>query len=466
MAVTAAAPLPSAGSSPWVASVLSSHFLPLASAAAGADIPLWLVAPFALLLLLIATMPLAPDALKHRWERFYPHVAIGLGGLVVGYYLVAIPGGGATALHTAHEYISFICLIGALFVAAGGIHLKVRGEATPLGNVVFLAVAAVLANFVGTTGASMVLIRPYIRMNRIRISAYHIVFFIFVVSNIGGALTPIGDPPLFLGYLRGVPFFWLIEQVMLQWLAILGAVLAVFYLIDWRYYRRVPSAIRREIEEPDDWRFDGGMNVLLLGVIIGAVFLPGAYFIREAVMVAAALASYRLTPKPIHEQNRFGFGPIKEVAFLFIGIFATMMPALGYLEQHGRAFGFNHPLQYYFATGSLSAVLDNAPTYLNFLKLAEVSAAAAKPAAFAAALGDDRAMVQALLVADPGLVVAVSLGAVFFGAMTYIGNGPNFMVKSIAEGAGVKVPTFFGYIFKYSLPILLPILALAGWLFL
>jgi Na+/H+ antiporter NhaD/arsenite permease-like protein len=434
--------------------------------AAALEIPLWLVAPFGLLLALIAVMPLAPTGLKHAWERFYPLVSLGLGSGVAAWYLLRVPGGGITLAHTAHEYVSFIALIGALFVVAGGIHIKVQGEATPFGNVVFLAIAAVLANAIGTTGASMVLIRPYIRMNKIRISAYHIVFFIFIVSNVGGALTPIGDPPLFLGYLQGVPFFWLIEQVMLQWLATLGLLLAVFYVMDRRYYRRAPAEIRREIEEPDTWRFQGGVNVLLLLVIIGAVFLPGDFFVREGVMIAAALASLRLTPKPVHAQNHFSFGPIREVAFLFAGIFATMMPALGYLEANGRQFGIDRPAQYYFATGSLSAVLDNAPTYLNFLTLAEVSAEARAPEAFAAA-GDDRfARTQVLLEQEPGLVVAVSLGAVFFGAMTYIGNGPNFMVKSIAEASGVQVPTFFGYILRYSLPILLPILAAGGWLFL
>ncbi len=434
--------------------------------AASSEIPLALVAPFGLLLALIAVMPLAPAGLKHAWERFYPLVSLGLGSGVAAWYLLRVPGGGSTLAHTAHEYVSFLALIGALFVVAGGIHIKVRGEATPFGNVVFLAIAAVLANAVGTTGASMVLIRPYIRMNKIRISAYHIVFFIFIVSNVGGALTPIGDPPLFLGYLQGVPFFWLVEQVLLQWLATLGLLLAVFYVLDRRYYLRAPAAVRREIEEPDTWRFQGGVNVLLLLVIIGAVFLPGDFFVREGVMLAAAVASLRLTPKPVHAQNHFSFGPIREVAFLFAGIFATMMPALNYLEANGRQFGIERPTQYYFATGSLSAVLDNAPTYLNFLTLAEVSAEARAPEAFAAA-GDDRfARTRVLLEQEPALVVAVSLGAVFFGAMTYIGNGPNFMVKSIAEASGVQVPTFFGYILRYSLPILLPILAAGGWLFL
>ncbi len=217
-------------------------------------------------------------------------------------------------------------------------------------------------------------------------------------------------------------------------------------------------------QEPETWRFDGVANVLSLGVIIGAVFLPERFFLREAVMIGAAVASYFLTPKPVHDSNSFSFGPIKEVAFLFAGIFATMMPALGYLEQHGQEFGITRPIQYYFASGALSSVLDNAPTYVNFLQLAQTTATAANPAAFAGLTGPDA--VRALLVQKPLFVIAVSLGAVFFGAMTYIGNGPNFMVKSIAHDAGVHCPTFFGYVIRYSLPILLPILALTGWLFL
>jgi Na+/H+ antiporter NhaD/arsenite permease-like protein len=367
--------------------------------------------------------------------------------------------------HTLHEYVSFIILIGSLFVVAGGIHLSVKGESTPLVNVAFLAVGAVVANFIGTTGASMVLIRPWIRMNRIRVSGYHIVFFIFIVSNIGGALTPIGDPPLFLGYLRGVPFFWLASHVVLQWLFTVGLVLAAFWAFDTWSFHRMPRRLQVEAaREPETWRFDGGINVLLLGAIIGAVFLPDRFFARELVMFAAAAASYRLTPRAVHEANAFNFGPIKEVAFLFAGIFATMMPALGYLEQHGQEFGFTRPIQYYFASGLLSAVLDNAPTYVNFLQLAQSTASAASPAAYAGLSGP--AAVGALLQDRPLLVVAVSLGAVFFGAMTYIGNGPNFMVKSIAHDAGVRCPSFFGYVLRYSLPILLPILALAGWVFL
>lgn len=434
-------------------------------ASAVVEIPLWLIAPFALLLLLIATMPLTPPRLKHLWEHYYPHVAVALGAAVALYYVVRIPGGGGILGHTLLEYFSFIALIGSLFVVAGGIHIKVKGEATPLVNVVFLTVGAVLANFIGTTGASMVLIRPWIRMNKIRISAFHIVFFIFIVSNIGGALTPIGDPPLFLGYLRGVPFFWLIEHVMAEWVVALVLVLLVFYFFDWRSFERMPQRMQHTAaQSAETWRFDGLVNVLFLFAIIGAVFLPARFVLREAVMIAAAVASYRLTPRQVHEENAFTFAPIKEVAFLFSGIFATMMPALGYLEQHGAEFGFNRPVQYYFASGLLSAVLDNAPTYVNFLQLAQTTAAAGNPAAFAGLSGVEATRV--LLTTHPLFVVAVSLGSVFFGAMTYIGNGPNFMVKSIAQDAGVRCPGFFGYVFRYSLPILLPILALVGWWFL
>ncbi len=438
-------------------------------AAADVEIPLWLVTPFALLLLLIAVMPLTPPRVKHFWEHYYPHISIALGLTIVGFYLFRIPDGGNTVAHTLHEYFSFISLIGSLFVVAGGIHLKVRDEATPLANLTFLAIGAIIANVIGTTGASMVLIRPWIRMNKIRISPYHVVFFIFIISNLGGALTPIGDPPLFLGYLRGVPFFWLLEHVSVQWLVTVGAVLAVFYVFDRRSYLRTPTPIRRDIDRPSEGlRFDGKRNLLFLAAIIGAVFLPETFFLREGVMLSAAAASYFLTPRALHQQNQFTFGPIKEVAFLFAGIFATMMPALGYIDQHGSEFGVKRPFHYYVATGSLSAVLDNAPTYATFLRLAETTAQAEHPADFPTDPQHESEIVAVLLnhPADARLVIAVSLGAVFFGAMTYIGNGPNFMVKSIADSTGVHTPTFFGYVFKFSLPFLLPILLLSGWLFL
>jgi len=435
---------------------------------AAGDIPLGLTAPFGLLLLLIAVMPLTAPPLKHYWERYYAHVAIALGLAVAAYFLVRLPEGAEIVRHTVGEYISFICLIGSLFVVAGGIHLRVKGEATPRDNVVFLALGAVAANLIGTTGASMVLIRPFLRMNKIRISAYHVVFFIFIVSNCGGSLTPIGDPPLFLGYLRGVPFLWLAHRALGQWAVTIGAILAVFYLLDRRAYRRVPRAVRAGIEAPDTWRLEGGVNLLLLAAIIAAVFLPDAYFLREIAMLGAAWVSWKVTPAAVHAENHFSFGPIREVALLFVGIFLTMMPALGYIDRHGADLGVTNPLQYYVAAGSLSSVLDNAPTYATFLRLAETSSRADPPGQPADPALAERETVAAMRAnpADARLILAVSLGAVFFGAMTYIGNGPNFMVKSIAESAGVKVPTFVGYLLRFSLPLLLPLLLLSGLLFL
>jgi Na+/H+ antiporter NhaD/arsenite permease-like protein len=431
-------------------------------------IPLVLVAPFGLLLLLIAVMPLTRPAIKHRWEKCYPVVSIGVAVLVGAYYLWKIPDGGGAVARMLREYGSFIVMIGSLFVVAGGIHIQVKGEATPMANVVFLALGAGLANVIGTTGASMVLIRPWIRMNKIRASPYHVVFFIFLVSNVGGALSPAGNPPLFLGYLSGVPFFWLAERVIIQWLVTVAALLAAFYFFDSRSFHRLPKKLEHEIAaHPETWQFSGMINALFLLGLVGAVFLPEEWFpLREALMAAIAAASYFLTPKAVHEKNAFNFGPIKEVAILFFGIFGAMMPALGYLAEHGQDFGFTNPLQYYFACGGLSSVLDNAPAYLNFLQLAQTTAMAQNPLAFAAAHGDPVAVVRVLLEQKPLYVIGLSLGSVFFGGMTYIGNGPNFMVKSIAHDAGVHCPNFFAYIYQYSLPVLLPILVLCGWLFL
>ncbi len=431
-------------------------------------VPPVLLAPFALLLLLFAVMPLTPARSKHWWEHNYHFVSVGLAVVVGGYYLLKVPAGGVMLGHALHEYVSFIALIGALFIVAGGVHLRVKGEATPFENVVFLLVGALLANVIGTTGASVVLIRPWIRMNKIRVSAFHIVFFIFVVSNVGGALTPIGDPPLFLGYLRGVPFFWLIEHVWGAWLVTLGLILAVFYAFDLRSFSHMPAPVQSEVaHHRDTFRLEGKRNLALLAVIVAAVFLPPGYFIRELVMLGAAGLSLTVTPREIHAQNHFNYAPIKEVAFLFIGVFTTMMPALNYLEAHGSSFGFTRPTQYYYATGGLSAVLDNAPTYVNFLKLAETTFVEETDVERTDGTGSyDHRAVAVLLATKPRIVVAISLGAVFFGALTYIGNGPNFMVKSIAQQAGVHCPGFFGYILKYSLPVLLPILALSAWLFL
>jgi Na+/H+ antiporter NhaD/arsenite permease-like protein len=441
--------------------------LPLFIAQLDTEIPYALLIPFGLLLFLIAAMPLTPPQIKHFWDKYYPHVSFSLAGLVILYYLTQVPTGLEVLTRTGSDYFSFICMIGSLFVVAGGIHIKEKGEATPMRNVMFLAIGAIVANLIGTTGASMVLIRPWIRMNKGRISAYHVVFFIFIVSNVGGALTPIGDPPLFLGYLRGVPFFWLIQHVLLRWALTVGAILVAFYWFDVRGYRRMPAELQGKVAaDHESWALEGRINLLFLVAIVSAVFLPNRFFMRESVMLAAAAASLFFTPKSVHERNAFSFGPIKEVALLFIGIFATMVPALDFLEQHGPSFGFTSPLHYYLASGALSSVLDNAPTYVNFLQLAQSTAVSQSPAAFEAVRSDIVGTTTVLLGQKPLFVIGVSLGAVFFGAMTYIGNGPNFMVKAIAQDAGVHCPSFFGYIFKYSVPVLLPILALSGWIFL
>ncbi|MGC3988352.1 MAG: sodium:proton antiporter [Chthoniobacteraceae bacterium] len=425
--------------------------LPIAVTAVSSP-PLWLVGPFVLLLLCIAAMPFIHP---HWWEKNYPVVACGLGGFTVIYYLVGLHHA-ERVLHTAHEYVSFIALIGSLYIVAGGIHLRVKGEARPLGNVLFLFLGAVLANLIGTTGASMLLIRPWIRMNKYRITAFHIVFFIFIVSNAGGCLTPIGDPPLFLGYLKGVPFWWVLEHCWWPWVVMVGGLLAAFWVLDRRNFRRAPETLRAAETGNEQWRFDGLVNVLFLLLILGSVFIKSPTGLRETVMILAAFGSWFCTPQRIHEANAFNFHPLLEVGWLFIGIFGTMMPAFDYLEVHAPVLGIDSAEKFYWLTGGLSGVLDNAPTYLTFLAVAFGNGGLVL---------DDPADMQVFLQQHPVELLAISLGAVFFGAFTYIGNGPNFMVKAIAQHARVKVPDFFNYLLRYSLPFLLPLLALIALLF-
>ena len=416
--------------------------------------PWWMLLPFLFQLLAIALMPfLAP----HWWERHYAKVALLLGGGTVLYYLF-IRGDRGHPLATLHEYVSFIILMAALFIVAGGIHIKVKGAATPLRNTLFLMLGAVLANLIGTTGASMLLIRPWVRMNKYRITGFHTVFFIFLVSNIGGCLTPIGDPPLFLGFLKGVPFFWTLEHLWKPWAFMVGLLAVIFYLKDRRNFLRAPRPVHELETQSETWEVEGWGNLLPLAAILGAIFLPTPW--REIVMSAAALLSWRLTPVRIHERNEFDAAPIREVAWLFLGIFATMMPALDYLEHHAKglaqALGMGSQHFYYF-TGILSSLLDNAPTYLSFLSV-ELGLRG----------GSVNSPSDVLLAAlhAPAHLIAISLGAVFFGAMSYIGNGPNFMVKSIVSASGVRTPGFIDYLLRYSLPILFPLLVLVGWFFL
>jgi Na+/H+ antiporter NhaD/arsenite permease-like protein len=413
-----------------------------------------LMVPFVLQLAAIALMPFLAH---HWWERHYPKVSVVLGSVPVLYYLLVLHAGNRL-LEALHEYASFIILLASLFIAAGGIHIMVKGEATPRRNLLFLIIGAILANLIGTTGASMLLIRPWVRMNRYRITGFHTVFFIFLVSNIGGALTPIGDPPLFLGFLKGIPFWWTLEHLWRPWLLVVGLIGAIFYLIDRGNFLRAPRSVRDKETSEEKWGIKGLVNLLPLAAILLGVFLPSPW--REIVMTSAAVLSWCITPRQIHEMNAFSFAPIREVAWLFLGIFATMIPALDYLEHHANAlassFGMG-ALHFYYFTGILSSVLDNAPTYLAFLSV--------ELGLQGGTLGNPQDVLR-VATQDPAHLIAISLGAVFFGAMTYIGNGPNFMVKSIVSESGATTPGFFGYILRFALPILLPVLALAGWIFL
>ncbi len=411
--------------------------------------PLWLLAPFALLLVCVA---LGPVAFPKVWHRRYRHIAAGLGAVSAGGYL-AVLRASAPLLHALEDYAGFIALIGSLYIVSGGIHLAVKGGTTPGANCLFLAVGAVLANLIGTTGASMLLIRPWIRMNKYRITEFHIVFFIFLVSNVGGCLTPVGDPPLFMGYLKGVPFSWGMKHCWQAWLVAVGGLIAVFYFFDRANFLRAPREIRETETAHESWHARGLHNLVFLALILAAVLaLPFGW--REGVMLAAALGSWLTTHRDIHTANDFDFEPLKEVAWLFLGIFATMVPALSWLQSNPPPLAGD--IAYFWATGALSSVLDNAPTYLAFL---------------ASALGqqhlalDQPGDVLAFSQSHAGTLVAISLGAVFFGAMTYIGNGPNFMVKAIAEHAKVHTPAFLCYFIRFALPILLPILAIVGLLF-
>ncbi len=418
----------------------------------------WMVLPFAALLLCIALMPLLAP---HFWEHHYPKVAVGL-GLVTAIYYAGVQHDWHPLVHAAHEYVSFMALIGSLFVISGGINIRVKGEATPLRNTVFLAIGAVLSNVIGTTGASMLMIRPWIRMNKYRITGQHIVFFIFVVSNCGGALTPIGDPPLFLGFLRGVPFWWVLQHGLLAWFITIALLLAVFYVLDVRNFSRAPKPVREKETAEEHFYIRGLPNLVFLGLVLAAVFLPKSvqetliadvFSVPALVMIAAAIGSWFTSKPEIHEANDFNFGPVKEVGYLFIGIFLTMIPALQIL-QSGQAVQISTPIGYYFATGSLSAFLDNAPTYLSFLAAAMGSAHLSV---------DSPADVLSFAASHPQILLAISLGAVFFGAGSYIGNGPNFMVKAIADKSKVHTPDFLRYIWQFALPILVPILIIVGW---
>ncbi|MEK6779095.1 MAG: sodium:proton antiporter [Candidatus Deferrimicrobiota bacterium] len=411
--------------------------------ALGLALPFWAVLPFMGFLLAIALFPLIAPRF---WERHFGKVSAAFGVPVAVWFLVIAP---RELFHTALEYTSFLVLLGSLFTISGGILLRGTIRGTPAVNCAFLAAGAVLSNLLGTTGASMLLIRPLLRANSERKRSAHVyVFFIFVVANIGGVLTPIGDPPLFLGYLKGVPFFWTVRNLWSYWFTAAVIVIGVFYLLD-RMAERSEGKDRRVETSDSSGRkplmLAGKRNFLFLGTVITAVFLPTP--IRETVMLAATMLSVWKTPAWIRRENEFTYHPIEEVAILFAGIFATMIPALLILKARGGELGVTEPWHFFWAAGMLSSFLDNAPTYLTFFSLAQ-------------GLGGTADIVG---ISAP-ILRAISAGAVFMGANTYIGNAPNFMVKAIVEASGVRMPSFFGYM-TYSFAVLLPVFAIITWLF-
>lgn len=462
------------------------------------------IGPFVVLLLAIAILPLGRRT-AHWWESNANKllVAAALGSITLGYYagrgfgtVVHDPfavralraAGMGVATHGEHsvsgsgsaaaagalanalmEYTPFIILLFSLYTICGGIAVRGDIPAHPTTNTVFLAIGGLLASFVGTTGASMLLIRPLLQINSERRRVAHtVVFFIFIVSNIGGCLLPIGDPPLFLGYLRGVPFLWTLK-LWKEWAFLLGVLLAVYWAWDWRLYRREPAgAIVRDETQVQRIRVLGLRNFLWLGGLVacvgfldpskpvyGTTFVPPV-FLREGVLLGLVGVSLATTPHGLRHANRFNYTAIIEVACLFIGIFLTMQVPIEILNARGASLGLSRPWHFFWATGGLSSFLDNAPTYVVFFETANALTHAAGPGIFRLLDGN-------FIRTD--LLTAISLGAVFMGANTYIGNGPNFMVKSIAEQAGVRMPSFFGYM-AYSGAILLPLFVVVTLLFL
>lgn len=459
--------------------------IPLAAAEHGAPPPVWTVLPFVCLLAAVAVMPLVAAKL---WHHRYPLVSFVLGGLVALYYLVT--GRFEALVHVGFEYLSFISVVACLFLVTAGIVLRLGFSGSPRTNTFLLLFGAVLANAIGTTGASILLVRPYLQMNRGRLRPYHLAFFIFLVANVGGALTPIGDPPLMLGYLKGIEFVRFYELNLPEWLFALATLGTIFYLID----RRNPAP-PDQVDHGGEVTITGVKNIALLAAGVGCILIdpnrgtwvPGLThgpdgwgmmlgkppspdittfsFLREFLLLGIGWYAFRTTPPENLRTNGFTPEPLREVAILFVGIFLTMLPALEIIRAQavsGNLFGIElTPMAYYFGTGIFSAILDNAPTFM----------------AFMAGMEGQHGMTIAQIgaSADPAVVKAFgacAVASVFWGALTYIGNGPNFMVKAIAENTTgpdgkpvMEVPTFFGYILKYALPILFPVLFVIGVLF-
>jgi Na+/H+ antiporter NhaD/arsenite permease-like protein len=434
----------------------------------GKDLHLLAIAPFAALLLAIAVFPLT---FAHWWEHNENKgiVAGFLSAIVIGYLAFYFGEAGVqTLIHAAMEYVSFVLLLGALYIISGGIYIRGSLAGTTLSNAILMLIGAFLASIIGTTGASVVLIRPLLRANKTRVAKAHIVvFFIFIVSNCGGLLTPLGDPPLFMGFTKGVPFEWTAINLWKEWFFINAALVLVYVFYDMVIFDREEKARAgsqlEEVMKHEPIGIDGMLNIVFLLGVVGAILAHGHFKLPfgalEGMLAVLALLAYITTSPSNRERNNFSFGPIIEVAVLFAGIFITMAPAIQILNAWGKgdrliaglAFGLSQPWQYFWATGILSSFLDNAPTYLTL----------AATACGSKGIGTDSpTYLLELLQQEPTrvsntLLAAISCGAVFMGANTYIGNGPNFMVKAIAEENGVKMPSFFGYM-VYSGAILIP----------
>jgi Na+/H+ antiporter NhaD/arsenite permease-like protein len=435
-----------------------------ASVQLGERLGIWAVAPFALMLLAVAVLPLAAGRwFDHNRNKAITAAVLGVPTVI---YLVARYGHPAlvSSGHTGKDYISFMVLLFALFTISGGIHLSGDIRATPWINLLILGGGAILANVIGTMGAAMLLIHPLLRINTERTRVKHtVVFFIFLVGNIGGLLTPVG-PPLYLGYLRGVAFTWTL-RLWPQWLLSVGLTLLVYLALEIYNYRKEPeSALLADFENYVPIRLTGRVNIPLLLLVVVAVFFSDPLdragesfhfpFLRDLILLVIAGLSLVLTRRGSHgprEANGFRWSPLVEVAILFAGIFATMVPALALLQAKGASAGLTHPWQFYWSAGGLSAFLDNAPTYLAFATLGQGMVHATSLAGLTSTT-----MVAGLGFAPARLLAAVSCGAVMMGSLSYLGNAPNFAVKAIAEHSGRKMPSFFGYM-GYSMVVLVPV---------
>lgn len=453
----------------------------------GEILPIWSIIPFVGMLLSIA---IAPAVNAKWWEKYNFPVVIFWSLLFLIPFTIAY-GIDETSYQLAEavllDYVPFIVLLFGLFVAAGGINIRGAIAGTTKNNVALLLIGTLLASWIGTTGAAMLLIRPVIRANAWRKKKVHIiVFFIFLVANIGGCLTPLGDPPLFLGFLRGVPFFWTLEHIWPLLLLNTVVLIAVFIIIDKRMMKkelaegRSPADLVNNENEKEPIKIEGAHNLIFIAIILVAVILNGYlpqmeglidpetgsiyglvlfehihfglnYFVQIGLILLAAALSMLTTKKAVREHNGFEWGPIKEVAQLFIGIFITMIPALILLRTNGDSLGIDSPLSFFWATGTLSAFLDNSPTYVVFLTTA-------------GSLGATEGVLTTVGMVGTMNLLAISAGAVFMGAMTYIGNAPNFMVKSIAESNKIKMPSFFGYMI-WSIAILVPLFVIDSIIF-